>query len=88
MTNELRRVTDELENLKSAISISEQSKTEEIQSIEERCEQDLLSLRQIMKGSFEYLIIYPLWAIIIYKHLQTLYIYNCSNSMQIICKDK
>lgn len=49
-TNELQLVTDELENLKIAISLSEQSKLEEIQLIKERCEEDVLSLRQIMKG--------------------------------------
>ena len=44
-----------MENMKTAVSFSEVAKQEEIQEIEKKCEQDVLSLRRIMKGKYQQL---------------------------------
>ena len=50
LTEQLRQLREEMENMKTAVNFSEVAKQEEIQEIEKKCEQDVLSLRRIMKG--------------------------------------
>ena len=50
LREQLRQLREEMENMKTAVSFSEVAKQEEIQEIERKCEQDVLSLRRIMKG--------------------------------------
>ncbi|KAI0216904.1 Rab GTPase-binding effector protein 1 [Lamellibrachia satsuma] len=53
LREQLRQLREEMENMKTAVSFSEVAKQEEIQEIERKCEQDILSLRRIMKDAIQ-----------------------------------
>ena len=50
LATQLEMLSTEMSNMKAAVAVSEADKVDQIESIERKCQQQLMSMQQIMKG--------------------------------------